>query len=330
MTEHPLPADRHIHAGMSVIAVGGDSRQAVILTRLIRAGFTVSAVGLGQAAGLISGVRLLRTPQASVEWGQLFASAGEPCDLLLPLPLTRDGVTVSCPLDPEARIPLSDIAEAVIGTQNVSVLGGCMPPDFADRLRQSIGSARVADYYGSEAVQLKNARITAEGAVMTAMELTDTALLGSRAAVVGYGRIGRSLSRLLVSLGVRVTVCARRAESLAEAWGDGCDTVDISSGGGALSCLAHGYDVIFNTVPACLFDRALLERMDEGTHIIDLASPPGCVSAGCGARTSRVVRALSLPGRYAPRTAGEVLAEAVLALLKDGFGAGHGGKESGL
>lgn len=339
MIEHPIPEDRPLRAGPSadppaqraagrptVIAVGGDSRQAVILTRLREEGYGVCAVGLAQAVGLPAGVRLLRTPGSCDEWGRLLTLTGPCCVLLLPLPLSRDGLTVSCPLDPEARILLSDVGEAA-GRAGVPVLGGCMPADFADSLRRSLGDERVADYYASEAVQRKNARLTAEGAVMTVMEQTDTALLGSRAAVIGYGRIGRQLAKLLVCLGVRVTVFARRAESLAEAWGDGCGTVDISAGGDALSGLAHGYDVILNTVPACLLDRPLLERMDARTRIIDLASSPGCIPPGYVPRAAQVVRALSLPGRYAPRTAGEVLAEEVLSLLAGGFGTSDDGEE---
>lgn len=71
---------------------------------------------------------------------------------------------------------------------------------------------------------------------MTAMELTDTALLGSRMAVIGYGRIGQFLARLLLAMGVSVTVCARRAESLAFARGDGCATLPLRSDGRRRGC----------------------------------------------------------------------------------------------
>lgn len=222
------------------------------------------------------------------------------------------------------------------------LLGGCLPADFRAELARRLGAdgarTRVVDYYTLETVQVPNARITAEAAVMTAMELTDTALLGSRMAVIGYGRIGQFLARLLLAMGVSVTVCARRAESLAFARGDGCATLPLQSDGQAagLSSLAHGYDVIFNTVPAPVLGRRLLEETDPRTLILDLASAPGGVDpeasalfAAGGEGTSvpagraglpwhaclRIVRAPSLPGRYAPATAGNVLADAILPLI---------------
>ena len=169
-------------------------------------------------------------------------------------------------------------------------------------------------------------------------ELTDTALLGSRMAVIGYGRIGQFLARLLLAMGVSVTVCARRAESLAFARGDGCATLPLRSDGQAagMSALAHGYDVIFNTVPAPVLGRRLLEETDPRTLILDLASAPGGVdpeasalfaaggegASGPAGRAGlpwhaclRIVRAPSLPGRYAPATAGNVLADAILPLI---------------
>ena len=94
--------------------------------------------------------------------------------------------------------------------------------------------------------------------------------------------------------------------------------------------------MIFNTVPAPVLGRRLLEETDPRTLILDLASAPGGVDpeasalfAAGGEGTSvpagraglpwhaclRIVRAPSLPGRYAPATAGNVLADAILPLI---------------
>jgi dipicolinate synthase subunit A len=201
------------------------------------------------------------------------------------------------------------------------------------------------DYYEDETLQIRNAHITAEGAVMTAMDLTDRTIHGSRMAVVGYGRIGRMLSRMLVALGAKVTVYsigrmlsrmlvalgakvtvyARRSDALAWAETDGCETMLLPASAGdvrpgrlrALRSLCHGYDVIFNTVPARMLGRDDWKGMERNTLWIELASAPGGVDPEmarslAGQTGLRVVWAPSLPGRYAPVGAGEEIARWIL------------------
>ena len=47
------------------------------------------------------------------------------------------------------------------------------------------------------------------------MEMTDRTLHGSKILVLGYGRIGKSLSRMLKGIGADVSVEARKEEDLA-------------------------------------------------------------------------------------------------------------------
>lgn len=337
----------------AVVLLGGDARQVAVIRALVGAGYTVCAAGLCGARGIPGSVRLCGSLSACLRAAE---ETGTPDTwfFLLPLPVSRDGETVHCPLDPTAHIKLSDVLDVMESVSGAHLLGGCLPSEFLASLTDHLGEKevreRVVDYYTLETVQIPNARITAEAAVMTAMELTDITLLGSRMAIIGYGRIGQFLARLLLSLGASVTVCARREESLAFARGDGCTSLSMSDSTGrqgspALLALAHGYDVIFNTVPAAVLDRQMLEETDPHTLILDLASAPGGVdpetaalfASGRGHGTLddpahvsgrcsplpwsaclRIVRAPSLPGRYAPVTAGQVLADAILPLIAEG------------
>ena len=119
---------------------------------------------------------------------------------------------------------------------------------------------------------------------MTAMELTDTAILSRHMAVVGYGRIDRFLAGILRGMGADVTVCARRGETLAQAACDGNRTLRLTGAKEDLFPLCHGYDVIYNTVPAPLFSLGVMEAMDDAPcwltwHPLPAAwmpRPPGC------------------------------------------------------
>jgi dipicolinic acid synthetase A subunit len=244
--------------------------------------------------------------------------------ILLPLPATRDGETVYCPLDPDSAVTFAEI-ESLLDTTTVKYLfGGNLPPDFVGRVKtthasHTVDPVTVVDYMSREDVQIHNAHITAEGAVVMAAGLLSVTLRGAHAAILGYGRIGQQLARLLISLGATVTVLARRTEVLALAETHGCKTARL---GADNKILCRGFDVILNTVPVRLFDEAFLSRIVPETLVLDLAPTPG-VADPADARAVRehtglqLVAAPAIPGKYAPVSAGRVLASCVLSVWRE-------------
>ena len=78
--------------------------------------------------------------------------------------------------------------------------------------------------------------------------------------------------------------------------------------------------MIFNTVPVLLFSRDILQRMDRSTLLIDLASKPGGVDFTAAAELQlKTIWARSLPGRVAPKSAGFIIKNAILNMLKEGI-----------
>ena len=160
---------------------------------------------------------------------------------------------------------------------------------------------RLRDYYDHEAVLLRNAAITAEGAVALAMERTDRTLLGSRVLILGFGRIARALAPRLRALGAEVTVYARSEAQRALAECLGCRALE------SLPDKPEGYSILFNTVPAPLLPGAA-----EGALNIELASAPGGFRDASG-----VVIARGLPGKAAPLSAAEALLGPILAIIRE-------------
>ena len=159
---------------------------------------------------------------------------------------------------------------------------------------------QLRDYYASEAVQVLNAAITAEGAIGEAIRVSDRTLWDSDALILGFGRIGRALASRLRGLGCRVTVYARRAESRALASAEGCRTLDEPGNG-------RGFDFLFNTVP-----EPILAAAPPGAVCLELASKPG------GFRDPRgVLPCPGLPGKTAPLTAARVLKASIDRILKE-------------
>lgn len=300
----PAPTIPH-PARPTLTLLGGDARQLFLASHFAKVGYRVQAMGLADPSA--SHVRVCHDLTRALDGSEI---------IILPLPVTRDGIHIFTPLDSMTAIPFADLTEQLARRPSAHVFGGRIPKEWCHQL-DAIGCT-VTDYYDREDVQIKNARITAEGALMTAMEMTDTGILGTPMAVIGYGRIGQYLSRILVALGASVTVYARRAASLAQAASDGCATRHISE----LSSLTDGFGAVFNTVPSRLIGKDILSVMPCDTLMIDLASPPfGIDPDAAGEATSRcglgVIFAPSLPGRYAPKSAGTVIAEGILAALAE-------------
>lgn len=230
--------------------------------------------------------------------------------VILPLPASRDGVHLSCPLaSGEATVRLEDI----VRSSKVSsiLMGGKIPPAIK-RLAAELGISTY-DYYDSEEVQIKNSVPTAEGAISSCITNLPITIHGMRSAVIGYGRIGRTLAQKLVLLGSAVFAVARSVHDLSWAKCDGCIPTSLTSFLEApISC-----DAIFNTVPYPLLDRAVLSKLPRECVIFELAS--GVDTSAASELGIRVIPLPALPGKTSPQTAGEIIYSAIYDKLKQYF-----------
>ena len=169
--------------------------------------------------------------------------------------------------------------------------------------------------------KIRNSVLTSEGALAVAMNTLEVSLFGSKCAITGYGRLGKTLAPMLKNMGAGVTVAARRDTDIAWAAAYGFDCLKIcflKNGTSSLTKLSQGYDVIFNTVPSWIFDRSILKNFSKNTLIIDLASAPGGVDPSAAKEFGvKVITALSIPGKYAPISAGNVIGECIIEVLEN-------------
>lgn len=191
---------------------------------------------------------------------------------------------------------------------------------FAGAITPAMRQAAAAN--GVETIDLQkrpelaelSAIATAEGAVAIAMKELNATLFGASCMVIGYGRCGSALARRLGALGARVTATARRKEQLARIFADGFIPWPTER----LSEKIAGCEVVFNTVPAVVLDQKALAAVSRGTILIDLASEPGGVDrTAAEALSVPWIQALGLPGKVAPRTAGEHMEQVITSLLSE-------------
>ena len=76
--------------------------------------------------------------------------------------------------------------------------------------------------------------------------------------------------------------------------------------------------MIFNNCSAVILNEKCLNQIKNDALIIDLASKPGGVDFDTAGKLGlKVVWALSLPGKIAPVTSGEIIACTILNILKE-------------
>lgn len=283
--------------------LGGDTRQISLAKRLANSGLQVRAFGLPIE-------RLAAEVEAFTDWRDAIRDADA---VILPLPVSPDGVRISLPLAPGAESVRIEELFSLLPKETL-LAGGRFSPSVRALAEEK--GIHLFDYFKSEQLQQKNALPTAEGAVSILMRESPRTVSGLSVGVTGFGRVARALVRLLLAMDARVTVAARKQADIESAAALGCNTVHLVNGQ-SLAALCHNTNVIFNTVPHWIFSADILADMPKDSLIIDLASAPGGVDASAAtAHGIRVIWALSLPGKYAPDTAGEIIADTLLSYIE--------------
>lgn len=278
--------------------LGGDLRQVKLAQLLQQEGHRVQVLGM----------ELRPEPDQLTDRDSWKGMETADC-VVLPLPAEKADGMLNAPLS-QRRITLAQIVERMKPGQ--LLCGGKLSEPLREQAQKR--DVRVEDYLLREEFAVKNAVPTAEGAIQIAMEELGCTLCGTKALVIGYGRIGKVLAHRLQGLGVEVTVSARRNSDLAWMEAFGCRSIrtkDISSTVGQ-------YPLIFNTVPVRLLDRAALASLQPESLVIDLAGGSGGTDLKAAAELGiKVIWARGLPGKVAPLTAGHILHETITHILQE-------------
>ncbi len=278
--------------------VGGDLRQAWLAGRLARQGSRVNAAMLDRDVELSPRVHKTNEVEQAVEGAQV---------VVLPLPVSIDGKTLNAPFA-DKQMELERLFPLLKGKL---VLGG--KTDSLQKLARQQG-VELIDYFTREELAVLNSIPTAEGALELAMSELPTTIFGTQVLLTGFGRISRVLCRLLVAMGAKVTVAARKHSDFAWIGIFGAKAVHID----ALAEAAARAELVFNTVPSLLFDHRVLSALPRDAVVIDLASKPGGVDfAAAGELGVKTIWALSLPGKVAPIFSGEAIKDTILNILDE-------------
>lgn len=218
--------------------------------------------------------------------------------ILLPIPSTRDKVNVS-------GTALS-LREAVSSADERTLVAGYgVPKDICDELHGR--GAHLYDAERDEEFLEENAVVTAHGTLGHILSNYSEDISDLRIGIIGYGRIGAALLRLLLFIGAEVRVYTTRP-SVAENLGEMGVCCEVIYG----ECDFGANDLIINTAPAKIIADDLVTGELSGVKIIDLAQGKLFPEA------PNVTKLSSVPEKMYPETAGRIYAKYILRELSPG------------
>lgn len=233
--------------------------------------------------------------------------------IVLPLPLSRDGETINNPVG-HNKILISDVLEAV--SDKCILISGKIPISIRELFDDN--RIKYIDYYDLDSFQIKNALISAEGTIHYAMEHYKGGIFGTDIAILGYGRIGKIIAYFLHLQGASITVCTRKDSDLAWCNLMGTKTFKLYKSGCKenLYEIADKNDIFINTIPSNVMDEEFIKNLRKDTLIIDIASEPFGIEENLLDKYDiNYHRELGIPGRFAPKSAGEALGIEVLNII---------------
>lgn len=203
--------------------------------------------------------------------------------------------------DPEGKLKGGFFAEDIIKDlpETVTVMGGNLAGSLFSKYK-------CVDFLQDPMYLAENAAITAHCSIRVAMQHLNAILQDMHILIIGWGRIGKCLGKLLQDLGAHVTVTSRKAEERAILTALGYDALDPSR----LNINLSRYRLIFNTAPTMVIDEEKTQFLRKDCLKIDLASRAGIFGPD-------VIQARGLPGKLAPETSGELIARTAIRLAHE-------------
>ena len=278
---------------VDILIAGGDQRQLYCAQRLSRE-FGTAVLGFDDE---------YITGDMNAEIADSSSERRYDCAVLPVVPLDSSG---------EINTPCSKDSVSAGTIRNMLRADALIFAGKADeQLRRAFQGMEICEYLSCGELVLRNAVPTAEGVVQIVLEELPVTINGLKALVVGMGRCGSVIAALLRSFGAEVTVAVRSAEGAAKARVAGVKAVRMED-------MGTDYGLVVNTAPSHVFDRERLSGFSRDTLFIDIASKPGGIDMEAARELGiKAVWALGIPGRTAPVTSGEIIAETVAEKLAE-------------
>ena len=283
----------------TIAVVGGDLRIVKLIEMLNADGYPVYTYGLENSEDVLNmeSVEMCPTIKEAVASSKVVVG---------PIPLSSDRKNVSAPFG-RNNIDLDEFIKEIKGKHLIA-------GNINIKEKLDANNIEFTDILKREEFVVLNAIATAEGTIQIAMEETQRTIHGTKTLIMGFGRVGKVLSKMLHGIGSEVYCEARKNEDIAWIKAYGYTPVHLND----LNENLNQFDIIINTIPFQILDKERLGFLKDDVVIIDLASNPGGVDRRAAREKGlKVIWALSLPGKVAPLTSAEFIKEALYHVLKE-------------
>lgn len=224
------------------------------------------------------------------------------------IPFSKDGVYVNTPFSDE-QIEINSLLKKMA---NKTLIAGPFKQEAKENAEKN--KIKIIDLMEKEEFNILNVIPTVEGALQIAMKETEFTIHDSNCLILGFGRIGKLLSKKLKDLGATVSCMARKESDMAWIKALGYKDIHINN---LEENLNNRYDIIFNTVPTLVLDSKKLELIkNKNTLIIELASSPGGIDFDRANNYNiKTIKALGLPGKVAPQSAANYIKQILYKII---------------
>lgn len=279
--------------------IGGDLRSVKLANALQAEGNRVYIYGFNKA-----GFKL------GMEESKDLSVAIDNSDVIIgPIPCSNDDETINAPFHSE-KITINEVFKTM--NKNQLFMAGRMSEKIV-HLSQ-IFNVYYLDLLEREEMSILNAIPTAEGAIQIAMEEMAVTLHNSNILILGFGRIGKILAKMLDGIGANVYLEARKYADIAWIKAYKYNPIFLNE----LPKFLPEMNVVFNTIPHMILDMELLKKLNKECLLIDLASKPGGVDfEKAKVMGIKTIWALSLPGKVAPVTAASFIKDTIYNIIEE-------------
>ena len=281
----------------NVAVIGGDLRIVKLVGMLEKENYIVKTYALERA-----------TEIAHSKCETIEECINEADIVIGPLPLSSNGEYINTPFS-DKKITIDELINSIEGK---TFIAGSIKQEIYEKANEK--NIKMLDIVKREELAVLNAISTAEGALQIAINETPKNLHGNNVLVLGFGRIGKVLSKMLDGIGAKVACEARKTTDLAWIKAYGYDPINLIE----LKDKIENYDIIINTIPFVVLDKEMLQKVKKDALIIDLASNPGGVDRKAVKELGiKFNWALSLPGKVSPVTSAEFMKETLINMFKE-------------
>lgn len=268
--------------------IGGDKRQAYLAEILEKEGYEV----VTYAVNCVHGSKVSSLKEALKAVAVIAA----------PVPFLKGGEIFS--KEKKEDLSLEKILE--YAPEGCKLFAGGIPTSFLKKAEEK--GIICVDYLKDCRTVMENTVAVAEGTLAEAMKRSDRNLYKSFCIVLGYGRCGSTLASYLKRMGSHVAVYEKEEALKARATLLSDEVIEREK----FPLYLEQADYIFNTIPAMVLPKALLEYVPKKALILDLASAPGGVDFEAAKdKEIQAVLLPGLPGSYASKSSAEILGKLI-------------------